>query len=153
MFRRKSALKSSFSESYPRKIPLKKFSFHIAIFQGFQLQVLMISLIAIMAISFWYQHRYRQIIVTEVIVDIIIMGFAVTVFLMISFFFQSYTIAVIILETSSWFSGKMILTVLEDISPSNHLILNVLFSRIQSQFLGWKFMGFSIVALFHIPQV
>ena len=84
-------------------------------------------------------HRYQllisaslsQIIVTYVIIDIIIMGF---VFLMISFFFQSYAIAVIILETSSWFSAKMILTVLENISPSNHLILNVLFSRIQSQF-------------------
>ena len=38
----------------------------------------------------------------------------------------------------------MILTVLKDISPSSHLILNVLFLRTQPQFLGWEFGEFAI---------
>ena len=85
------------------------------------------------------------IVVTEVVMVIIIMEFVIIVFIMIIFFFQSYTITVITLETSPSFYGQTILTVLGDISPSNYLILNVLFSRIQPQLLGWKFEGFAIV--------
>ena len=65
----------------------------------------MILLISIIAISFWL----RQITVAEVV--IVIMGVAITFFMMISFFFQSYTITVIALEISSGFSEQMILIV------------------------------------------
>ena len=65
----------------------------------------MTLLISIIAISFWL----RQITVAEVVV--VIMGVAITFFMMISFFFQSYTITVITLETSSGFSEQMILIV------------------------------------------
>ena len=81
------------------------------------------------------------------------MRFIIAVFMMINFFFQRYTTTLITLETSYSFSGQIILTVLQDISPSNHLILNVLFSRTKSQFLGEKFSGFAIIALFHILQM
>ena len=65
----------------------------------------MTLLISIIAISFWL----RQITVAEVVV--VIMGVAITFFMMISFFFQSYTITVIALEISSGFSEQMILIV------------------------------------------
>ena len=65
----------------------------------------MTLLISIIAISFWL----RQITVAEVV--IVIMGVAITFFMMISFFFQSYTITVIALEISSGFSEQMILIV------------------------------------------
>ena len=65
----------------------------------------MTLLISIIAISFWL----RQITVAEVVT--VIMGVAITFFMMISFFFQSYTITVIALEISSGFSEQMILIV------------------------------------------
>ena len=65
----------------------------------------MTLLISIIAISFWL----RQITVAEVVV--VIMGVAITFFMMISFFFQSYTITAIALEISSGFSEQMILIV------------------------------------------
>ena len=72
----------------------------------------MALLTVIIAISFWF----RQITINDVFIVIIILGFFITVFMMITFFFQSYTITVITLETSSSFSGQVILTVFGDIS-------------------------------------
>ena len=109
----------------------------------------MALLTVISPVSFWL----RQITVTEVIIVTVIMGLVVTVFMMISFFFQSYTITVITLEMSYSFSGQIILTVTGNISLFNHLILSMLFSRTQPQFLGWKFGGSAVVALFHILQM
>ena len=112
----------------------------------------MALLMALIAVGFWL----RKITATGVVIVIIvinIMGFVITFFMMISFFFLNYTFTVVTLEMSSSFSGLMIWTMLEGISFSNYLILNVPFSRIQPQFLGWKIGAFAIVSLFHIVDV